>query len=95
MSSRWIWVTVAVVAIAGSIALVVIGNNTDVPPEVVEEEDNSLVTSEPEVIPEEPLVPEEPVIEYQLSELIRLLDSPLESYPDNPPDNEACQEFVT
>ena len=95
MSSRWIWVTVAVVAIAGSIALVVIGNNTDVPPEVVEEEDNSLVTSEPDDIPEEPLVPEEPVIEYQLSELIRLLDSPLESYPDNPPDNEACQEFVT
>jgi len=83
-------VTVAAVAIAGSIALVVIGNNTDVPPEVVEE-DNTLITPEPE----EPLVPEEPVIDYQLSELIRLLDSPLESYPDNPPDNEACQEFVT
>ena len=94
MSSRWIWVTVAAVAIAGSIALVVIGNNTDVPPEVVEE-DNTLITPEPEDNPEEPQVPEEPVIDYQLSELIRLLDSPLESYPDNPPDNEACQEFVT
>ena len=86
--------TVAAVAIAGSIALVVIGNNTDVPPEVVEE-DNTLITPEPEDNPEEPQVPEEPVIDYQLSELIRLLDSPLESYPDNPPDNEACQEFVT